>query len=117
MTGHRSVDAKVAEGDERTTMAKRVQRNGRKGTRGKTRAGKNYEVSMQMPVTGRCFFHRTRYAVPAVDFPIISSRLFDQFADEVAIGEDDRGAAGLSGSLQAQQFTALPPDEYGTSGS
>ena len=116
MTGHRSVDAKVAEGDERTTKAKRFQRNGRKGTRGKTRPGKNYEGSMQLAVTGRCFFHRTRYAVPAVDFPIISSRLFDQFADEVALGEDDRGAAGLAGSLETQQFAALPPDEYGTSG-
>ena len=92
MTGHRSVDAKVAEGDERTTKAKRFQRN------------------------GRCFFHSTQYAVLALDFPIMSLRLFDQFADEVALGEDDRGAAGLSGSLQAQQFTALPPDEYGTSG-
>lgn len=37
MTGHRSVDAKVAEGDERTTKAKRFQRNSRDAREDKSR--------------------------------------------------------------------------------
>ena len=59
---------------------------------------------------GRRFCRSTQYLV----VPVMMSRIYE-FADEVTLCDDDRRVAGLAGSIQAQQFAALAPDEYGTS--
>jgi hypothetical protein len=96
-------------------MKERQKRNALNAMAAKVREGKSKLESImrlnQWPFTDPCFCRCTQHLVVAVRL----SRIY-QFADEVALGEDDRGAAGLAGSLDTQQFAALPPDEYGTSG-
>ena len=79
-----------------------------KGREGKPKQGKMTKFVSDASYWSLLFSCGTEHML----LPTTSSRLY-QLADEVALGEDDRGAAGLAHSLQAQQFAALTPDEYG----